>query len=191
MGNNATVCQPCPHCEDCTCPNGFSEKCPQNPFESSECDTDALDDAHAFQMRTEMDTFTRDRQSKETLIGKLNDEISRLKTERAANGTQIDQLKESLKTSIKNYGAGLDQCEQTLVEAKQRAETCESSIKAPSLQSRNKTCNHLRKSLGTRAQSQRNGWSQCQCPNGTLGNDHSICARRGKRTAARATTDTG
>ena len=71
--------------------------------------------------------------------------------------------------------AGLDQCEQISVEAKQRAETRESSIGFPPLQSRNKTCNHLRKSQHERNHKGMDE-SQCQCPNGTLGNDHSICA---------------
>lgn len=180
MGNTSgTICRPCPDCGDevnCICPNGLSDEC-SHTYSSSQCVTGTLEDAHALQVSTETSTFTRKRDSLDQTINDLNDEISRLETERDANGTQIANLKHILNTSIKNYAAGLNWCMNvSLVEAKHKAETCESSNKAPSLQRRNETCNHLSDSLDKRSQLQGNGWAQCQCPNGTLGDDHSICA---------------
>ena len=129
MGNaSSTACRACPDCdkeENCLCPKGLSKSC-SSAYSSSQCTTDAIKEAHDVKINTETNTFIVNRDSRRETIKTLTASIGALQTERDANGTRIQKLKDDLNTTTTDYASGLDQCMSvSLVEAKQRSEACE------------------------------------------------------------------
>ena len=180
MGGSHSRCRTCPDCgeENCNeCASGESrQECPTNPFTAEECDFGILNDKHRVLMTAQMKDYERQKEEKEQEQAKLEETIDTLKVQKKSNKTSISALKTSLHTNTEDYSNGLDHCKNvTIPNAKRIAESCESSTRKPALQQRNDWCIQLRNSLDTRNTAQKNGWAQCQCPNGTLLDTHLIC----------------
>ena len=59
---------------------------------------------------------------------------------------------------------------------KSNVASCEDTTKKPALNKRNASCIRLRQATTKTQGLNGEGWSQCGCPNGTVGNTHRICA---------------
>ena len=101
-------------------------------------------------------------------------------TDRQNNKNTIDSLKTDLEAHDQNtdnvdYGAGLQRCIDETPDHATAAEACYSA-EASSLQKRNESCSLLKRSTEKTDTINGQGWAQCTCRNGTLGDDHRACA---------------
>lgn len=173
MGSSQSQCQSCPSCETCACPQCLNQ-------EVFQCNTELLKDPHEEKMATTRADFEDAKDAKETKITSIQTDIDNLEAQENQNKNTILTLVESINGTGKDvsddYSAGLGSCLEESKESISTVTTCEQDKKSPELESRQQMCKKLRSATDLTDTLNGQGWAQCDCPNGTLEDDHLICS---------------
>ena len=171
MGNHST-CPVCETCPDCSCP-----VCPTQ--EEFKCDTSLVEESDNATRGAALNAFEESKKTKQTRIDQLQKEVKDLTSSKRTNAEMLNSLTSNVESSagkkVGDYTSGEQSCRAELAQKKKSANDCDAG-RSSRLAFRNASCTNLQSAVQKTTKLSGDGWSQCDCPNGTVRNQHSVCA---------------
>ena len=171
MGNYPT-CPVCETCPDCSCP-----VCPVQ--EEFKCDTSLVEGSGNMKLKTLLNAFEESKKNKQTQIDQLQREVKDLTSSKRSNAEMLKSLTSNIESStgknVNDYTSGEQSCRAELAQKEKSADDCDAR-RTSQIAVRNASCTNLQSAVQKTTELSGDGWSQCDCPNGTVRNQHSVCA---------------